>query len=142
MESTARSDLLCLCCCRYKFKYGDAYNYGQSYSNADDDSTIDASDASDTQVAADESTDESSQADADSYSSSYDDGYDYSSASICTVQDGPNVLAAVTFATDRGDTHISLDRIKDGTQRPSLSGRTFGRIERTHGHGSDRIGPS
>jgi hypothetical protein len=45
------------------------------------------------------------------------DGYDYSSASIFCVQDKADVLGAVVFATDRGDTHISLDRIKDATIR-------------------------
>lgn len=43
------------------------------------------------------------------------DGYDYASASIFTIQDGPELLSAVLFATDRGDTHISLDRIANGT---------------------------
>ena len=43
------------------------------------------------------------------------DGYDYSSASIFTVQDKGDILGAVVFATDRGDTHISLDRIKNAT---------------------------
>lgn len=43
------------------------------------------------------------------------DGYDYSSASIFTIQDKAELLSAVVFATDRGDTHISLDRIQDGT---------------------------
>jgi hypothetical protein len=43
------------------------------------------------------------------------DGYDYASASIFTVQDKGDALGAVVFATDRGDTHISLDRIKDAT---------------------------
>jgi hypothetical protein len=43
------------------------------------------------------------------------DDYDYSSASIFTVQDKGDLLGAVTFATDRGDTHISLDRIKNAT---------------------------
>ncbi len=43
------------------------------------------------------------------------DDYDYSSASIFSVQDHGDILSAVTFATDRGDTHISLDRIKDAT---------------------------
>jgi len=43
------------------------------------------------------------------------DGYDYSSASIFTVQDKSDVLGAVVFATDRGDTHISLDRLKNAT---------------------------
>ncbi len=43
------------------------------------------------------------------------DDYDYSSAGIFTVQDKGDILGAVVFATDRGDTHISLDRIKDAT---------------------------
>jgi hypothetical protein len=43
------------------------------------------------------------------------DNYDYSSASLFTIQDGTDILAAVTFATDRGDTHISLDKITNGT---------------------------
>jgi hypothetical protein len=43
------------------------------------------------------------------------DGYDYSSASIFTVQNESNILGAVAFATDRGDTHISLDRLKNTT---------------------------
>mgnify|MGYP007068800041 FL=1 len=43
------------------------------------------------------------------------DGYDYASASIFTIQDGTELLSAVLFATDRGDTHISLDRIANGT---------------------------
>jgi hypothetical protein len=43
------------------------------------------------------------------------DGYDYSSASIFTVQDKSNILGAIVFATDRGDTHISLDRLKNAT---------------------------
>ncbi|MHC4569541.1 MAG: hypothetical protein ACYTE3_27765, partial [Planctomycetota bacterium] len=43
------------------------------------------------------------------------DDYDYSSASIFTVQDKGDILGAVVFATDRGDTHISLDRIKNAT---------------------------
>jgi hypothetical protein len=42
------------------------------------------------------------------------DHYDYSSASIFTAQDKGDILGAVAFATDRGDTHISLDRLKDG----------------------------
>jgi hypothetical protein len=45
------------------------------------------------------------------------DNYDYSSASIFTVQDKSDILGAVVFATDRGDTHISLDRIKNATIR-------------------------
>jgi len=43
------------------------------------------------------------------------DDYDYSSASIFTVQDKNDALGAVVFATDRGDTHISLDRIGNAT---------------------------
>jgi hypothetical protein len=45
------------------------------------------------------------------------DDYDYSSASIFTVQDKGNILGAVVFATDRGDTHISLDRLKNAAIR-------------------------
>jgi hypothetical protein len=43
------------------------------------------------------------------------DDYDYSSASLFTVQDRADVLGAVLFATDRGDTHISLDKIVNAT---------------------------
>jgi len=43
------------------------------------------------------------------------DDYDYSSASLFTVQDGADIFGAVVFATDRGDTHISLDRIRNAT---------------------------
>jgi len=43
------------------------------------------------------------------------DDYDYSSASLFTVQDKTDVLGAVLFATDRGDTHISLDKIQKAT---------------------------
>jgi hypothetical protein len=43
------------------------------------------------------------------------DDYDYSSASLFAVQDQTDVLGAVLFATDRGDTHISLDKIRNGT---------------------------
>jgi hypothetical protein len=39
------------------------------------------------------------------------DGYDYASASLFTVQDRGELLGTVVFVTDRGDTHISLDRI-------------------------------
>ena len=45
------------------------------------------------------------------------DDYDYSCAGIFTVQDKGDVLGAVVFATDRGDTHISLDRIQNATIR-------------------------
>jgi hypothetical protein len=45
------------------------------------------------------------------------DGYDYASASLFTIQDKGDVLGAVLFATDRGDTHISLDKIANGTIR-------------------------
>ncbi len=47
------------------------------------------------------------------------DGYDYSSASLFTIQDRAQLLSAVVFATDRGDTHISLDRIAGGTIQAS-----------------------
>ena len=43
------------------------------------------------------------------------DDYDYSSASLFTIQDKGDILGAVVFATDRGDTHISLDRLKNAT---------------------------
>lgn len=43
------------------------------------------------------------------------DDYDYSSASLFTVQDQGDIFGAVVFATDRGDTHISLDRIRNAT---------------------------
>ncbi len=41
------------------------------------------------------------------------DDYDYSSASLFTVQDRTEILGAVLFATDRGDTHISIDKIQN-----------------------------
>ncbi|MDI3311555.1 MAG: hypothetical protein QJR05_09055, partial [Thermoanaerobacterium sp.] len=43
------------------------------------------------------------------------DGYDYSSAILHCVQSKGNILAILNFATDGGDTHISLDKIKDAT---------------------------
>ena len=43
------------------------------------------------------------------------DDYDYSSASLFAIQDRNDILGAVLFATDRGDTHISLDKIKNAT---------------------------
>jgi hypothetical protein len=42
------------------------------------------------------------------------DHYDFSSAHLVSAQQGRNILAAVGFATDGGDTHPSLDRIQDG----------------------------
>jgi hypothetical protein len=45
------------------------------------------------------------------------DDYDYASASLVTVQDKADVFGAVLFATDRGDTHISLDKIANATIR-------------------------
>ena len=45
------------------------------------------------------------------------DGYDYSSATFFSVQDKGDVLAAINFATDRGDRHPSLDPLKDGRIR-------------------------
>jgi hypothetical protein len=45
------------------------------------------------------------------------DDYDYASASLYTIQEGTDVLGAVVFATDRGDTHISLDRLQNATIR-------------------------
>ncbi len=43
------------------------------------------------------------------------DDYDYSSASLFTIQEKADLLGAVLFATDRGDTHISLDKIVNAT---------------------------
>lgn len=43
------------------------------------------------------------------------DGYDYSSALVAAVQQRGDLLAAVTFATDGGDTHPGLDRVKEAT---------------------------
>ncbi|MBN1804927.1 MAG: hypothetical protein JW837_06725 [Sedimentisphaerales bacterium] len=43
------------------------------------------------------------------------DGCDYSSASTFAIQNESQILGAVVFATDRGDTHISLDLLKDAT---------------------------
>jgi len=42
------------------------------------------------------------------------DGYDLSTGAIWTRQDGRRVLGAVTFATDGGGKHLSLDRLEDG----------------------------
>ena len=39
------------------------------------------------------------------------DGYDYTAASLYTVQDQGDLLGAVVFVTERGYTHIALDRI-------------------------------
>ena len=47
------------------------------------------------------------------------DDYDYSSASLFTIQDGGDIFGAVLFATDRGDTHISLDCIRNATIQAS-----------------------
>ncbi len=43
------------------------------------------------------------------------DDYDYASASLFSVQNKGDILGAVLFATDRGDTHISLDRVLNAT---------------------------
>ena len=45
------------------------------------------------------------------------DGYDFADAQFFSVQRGGCVLAGVNFATDGGDTHVSLDRIKNATIR-------------------------
>ena len=42
------------------------------------------------------------------------DFYDYSSGLIVTAQEGLRTVSAVGFCTDGGDTHCSLDMIKDG----------------------------
>lgn len=43
------------------------------------------------------------------------DGYDYCSAIPFTMQRKGSLMCHVNFATDYGDTHVSLDRIKDAT---------------------------
>ncbi|MDP8243749.1 MAG: hypothetical protein P9L94_06680 [Candidatus Hinthialibacter antarcticus] len=43
------------------------------------------------------------------------DGYDFCSALPFTVQDKNSLLCHVAFANDYGDTHVSLDRIQNGT---------------------------
>ncbi len=45
------------------------------------------------------------------------DDYDFACASLYTIQDATDLLGAVVFATDRGDTHISLDRIQNAAVR-------------------------
>jgi len=42
------------------------------------------------------------------------DDYDYSSGVVFTRQAGPHILAAVVFATDHGDRHITLHGTRDG----------------------------
>jgi len=43
------------------------------------------------------------------------DGYDYCSALVASVQKKRDLLSAVTFATDYGDTHPNLDMVKNAT---------------------------
>ncbi len=43
------------------------------------------------------------------------DGYDFSAAQFFSVQDQGAVLAGINFAVNGGDTHVSLDRLKNGT---------------------------
>ncbi len=43
------------------------------------------------------------------------DGYDYTSAMVFNVQYKGDLLSSVVFATDYGDTHPSLDRVRDAT---------------------------
>ena len=45
------------------------------------------------------------------------DNYDFSDAQLFTVQREGDLLAAVNFGTDGGNTHIGLDRIKNGRFR-------------------------
>jgi hypothetical protein len=45
------------------------------------------------------------------------DGYDFSDAQLFTAQRRGDVLAAINFGTDGGNTHIGLDRIKSGRFR-------------------------
>ncbi len=41
------------------------------------------------------------------------DGYDYSSGQIVTAQNKNRTVSVIGFATDGGDTHVNLDKIKD-----------------------------
>ena len=43
------------------------------------------------------------------------DGYDFSAAQFFSAQQKGRALCAINFATDGGDTHVSLDRIKNAT---------------------------
>lgn len=43
------------------------------------------------------------------------DFYDYSSGLVVTAQDGMRAVSAVSFGTDGGDTHCSLDLIRDAS---------------------------
>ncbi len=43
------------------------------------------------------------------------DGYDYCSGMMVTVQEKERTLTTVGFTTNRGDTHINLDPVKDAT---------------------------
>lgn len=43
------------------------------------------------------------------------DGYDFAAAQFFSAQHEGTAVAAMNFAVDGGDTHISLDRIKDAT---------------------------
>lgn len=43
------------------------------------------------------------------------DDYDFADAQFLSTQSGGTALAAVVLATDGGDTHVSLDRIKNST---------------------------
>lgn len=45
----------------------------------------------------------------------YHDGYDFSSAVLHCVQKEGKVLGNINFSSDRGDTHIGLDLVKDTT---------------------------
>ncbi|AOW10783.1 hypothetical protein EM308_15510 [Flavobacterium gilvum] len=47
------------------------------------------------------------------------DFFDFSSASIYSVQDKNKVLTGINFVTDGGDKHITIDRIKNGQFKAS-----------------------
>ena len=47
------------------------------------------------------------------------DGYDFAAAQFFSVQKENGVLAGINFASDGGDTHVNLDRLKDGRLRAS-----------------------
>jgi len=45
------------------------------------------------------------------------DDYDFAAAQFFSAQRGGDVLAAINFATDGGNTHVSLDRLSNGVVR-------------------------
>ena len=53
------------------------------------------------------------------------DGYDFSSGLLHCVQHKNKLLGSIGFSTDRGDTHISIDTLKDGRFKASELAAVF-----------------